>query len=55
MPIIGHFNLKEVIVMPWWTIPSWVIAVGIGWGCTWLWFKRDKVRAKIAAEVKAKL
>jgi len=42
--------------MPWgWIIPSLLVGAAAGWGCTYLWFKRDKVRAKIAAEVKARI
>jgi hypothetical protein len=38
----------------WWRfIAGLIIGGGAGWLFTWLWFKRDKVRAKIAAKVKA--
>jgi hypothetical protein len=30
-----------------------LIGAGAGWGLTYLYFKRDKVRARIAAEIAA--
>jgi hypothetical protein len=34
-------------------ILGFVFGSAAGWGLTYLWFKRDKVRAKIAAEIAA--